>query len=266
MTAVLVGSLACSLYFISAAIQFVGLKREIKARQTIVRSTAILAICLHGFFSYQEIMTPDGINVGLYPMLSLISLAVTSLVLLSSLRRAVDNLLIAILPVAAFAIVLALLTEGSYTPRNDLSGGIIIHIIFSVIAYGLLTMAVIQAGLLSLGDYELKRHNMAVLRHIPPLQTMDTLLFELLWAGLVLLSLSIGSGFVFLNDIARPGLLHHTAITLSAWVVFAILLWGRYQLGWRGSIASRWTLVGFVLLVLGYFGSKLVLEVLLVRA
>lgn len=266
MPAVLIGSLACSLYFISAAIQFVGLQREIKSRQTIVRSIAILAICLHGFFNYQQIMTPEGINVGLYPMLSLISLAVTSLVLLSSLRRTVDNLLIAILPVAAFAIAIALLNEGNYTPRNDLSGGIIIHIIFSVIAYGLLTIAVIQAGLLSLGDYELKRHNMAVLRHIPPLQTMDTLLFELLWAGLILLSLSIASGFIFLNDIARPGLLHHTAITLSAWGVFAILLWGRYKLGWRGSIASRWTLVGFVLLVLGYFGSKWVLEVLLGRA
>ncbi|MBL4680738.1 MAG: cytochrome c biogenesis protein CcsA [Pseudomonadales bacterium] len=265
MSAVLIGSLACSLYLLSAAIQFVGLEREIKSRQIIVRSIAILAIGLHSFFNYQKIMTPEGVNVGLYPMLSLISLAVTSLVLFSSLRRTVDNLLIAILPLAAFAIALALLSEGNYAPRNDLSGGIIIHIIFSVIAYGILTIAVIQAGLLSLGDYELKRHNMAVLRHIPPLQTMDTLLFELLWAGLILLSLSIASGFMFLNDIARPGLLHHTAITLSAWVVFAILLWGRYKLGWRGSIASRWTLIGFMLLVLGYFGSKLVLEVLLGR-
>ena len=85
----------------------------------------------------------------------------------------------------------------------------------------------------------------------------------MLWAGLIFLSLSIASGFVFLDDIAGPGLMHHTVITLSAWLVFSVLLWGRYQRGWRGSIASRWVLTGFVLLVVGYFGSKLVLEVIL---
>ena len=266
MTAVLSGSLACLLYLFSAAIQFAGLDRKIISRQAIVRSLATLAIALHAYFNYQKIITDVGVNIGLYPMLSLVSLAVTILVLLSSLRRPLDNLFIAILPIASIAILLALISEGNFTPRNDLSSGIVIHIGFSVIAYGLLTIAAIQAGLLSLGDYELKKHNLAVLRHIPPLQTMDTLLFELLWAGLILLSLSIGSGFLFLSDIALPGLMHHTAITLSAWVVFSILLWGRYKLGWRGSIASRWTLLGFILLLLGYFGSKLVIEILLGRA
>ena len=259
MTAVLSGSLACLLYLFSAAIQFAGLDRKIISRQAIVRSLATLAIALHAYFNYQKIITDVGVNIGLYPMLSLVSLAVTILVLLSSL-------FIAILPIASIAILLALISEGNFTPRNDLSSGIVIHIGFSVIAYGLLTIAAIQAGLLSLGDYELKKHNLAVLRHIPPLQTMDTLLFELLWAGLILLSLSIGSGFLFLSDIALPGLMHHTAITLSAWFVFSILLWGRYKLGWRGSIASRWTLLGFILLLLGYFGSKLVIEILLGRA
>jgi ABC-type uncharacterized transport system permease subunit len=263
MTAALSGSLACSLYLFSAAIQFAGLDRNIVSRQAIVRSAAALEILLHIFFNYQEIITDDGVNIGLYPMLSLVSLAVTFLVLLSSLRRPLDNLFIAILPIASIAIILALLNEGNFTPRNNLSGGIVIHIGFSVIAYGLLTIAAIQAALLSLGDYELKKHNLSVLRHIPPLQTMDKLLFELLWAGLIVLSLSIGSGFIFLDDIALPGLMHHTAITMSAWFVFSILLWGRYKLGWRGSIASRWTLVGFILLLLGYFGSKLVIEVLL---
>ena len=88
---------------------------------------------------------------------------------------------------------------------------------------------------------------------------------SLLAAGLLFLTLSIATGFVFLDDLSGPGLVHHTVITMAAWVVFAVLLWGRHQLGWRGAIASRWTLSGFVLLVLGYFGSKLVLEVILGR-
>ena len=266
MNAVIFGGLACTLYLLSAGVQFVGLQKEIAAKRGIVFFSALVAILLHGLFNYQQIMTDAGINIGIFPMVSLISFAVAVLVILSSMRRPVENLLIVILPFAAVAILAALFREGSYTPRNDISNGIFAHIALSIIAYGLITIAAIQAALLSLGDYELKRHNLSVLRHIPPLQTMDTLLFELLWTGLVFLSLSIMSGFIFLNDIARPGLIHHTVITMTAWLVFSILLWGRHRWGWRGALASRWTLVGFAILLLGYFGSKLVLEIFLQRA
>ena len=162
--------------------------------------------------------------------------------------------------------LIALIQEGAYAPRSDLGSGIVAHILLSVAAYGLLTVAAFQAALLSFGDYELKHRNLGVLHRLPPLQTMESLMFELIWSGLIFLSLSIVTGFVFLEaGLSQDGLVHHTVITLAAWIVFAILLWGRYQLGWRGAVASRWTIAGFALLVLGYFGSKLVLEVILGR-
>jgi ABC-type uncharacterized transport system permease subunit len=77
------------------------------------------------------------------------------------------------------------------------------------------------------------------------------------------LTSSIITGFVFLDDFSVGGLIHHTVITCAAWIVFAILIWGRYRLGWRGAIASRWTLSGFALLLTGYFGSKMVMELIL---
>ena len=148
-------------------------------------------------------------------------------------------------------------------PRQDVTGGIFSHIALSIIAYSLLTIAATQALLLSFGDNMLRHHQLIILRNLPPLETMEHLMFEMIWAGLVFLTLSIGSGFIFIADFSEPGLVHHTAITLAAWIVFMVLAWGRYQLGWRGAIASRWTLFGFVLLVLGYFGSKLVIEIIL---
>ena len=94
---------------------------------------------------------------------------------------------------------------------------------------------------------------------------METMLFEILWVGLILLTLAIGSGMLFLEDIFAQHLVHKTVLTICAWALFATLLWGRHQLGWRSQTAVRFTLAGFLVLMLGYFGSKLVLEVILQR-
>lgn len=79
----------------------------------------------------------------------------------------------------------------------------------------------------------------------------------------MLLSLSLLSGWIFLEDLFAQHLVHKTLLSLVAWVVFGILLWGRHVRGWRGSKAIRWTLAGFLLLMLAFFGSKLVREFIL---
>ena len=70
---------------------------------------------------------------------------------------------------------------------------------------------------------------------------------------------------IFLEDIFAQHLVHKTVLSLVAWCIFAILLWGRHVLGWRGNTAVKLTLAGFVVLMLAFFGSKLVLEVILQR-
>ncbi|MBD3647111.1 MAG: cytochrome c biogenesis protein CcsA [Pseudomonadales bacterium] len=263
MNTVITGTLAILLYFVGGAVQLAGLKRAIPSQRAIVIGSGILAIIAHCIFSYQEIYTEAGINMGFFSMATVIALSIAGIVLLSSLKRPVDNLFIGLFPLAIITIVCALVARDTYTPRTDLSLGILTHIVLSVVAYSLLTIAALQALLLSFGDYELRHRKISVLKHLPPLQTMDALLFEMLWAGLVFLTLSISTGFIFLKQSTNPGLIHHTIITMAAWVVFAVLLWGRYQLGWRGAIASRWTLSGFLLLAVGYFGTKFVLQLIL---
>lgn len=269
MSILITGIIACVLYVAGAGVQLAGVRGQLTSRRHIVIGTGVAAVIIHGWFSYQEIFTASGINLGLLPMASVITLSIAALILASSLRRPVDNLVIVLFPLAAVCIALSIFVPDTYTPREQITRGIGAHVILSVLAYSLLTIAAFQAMLLSFGDYEMKHRKLSVLRNLPPLQTMEGLLFELLTAGLIVLSLSIGTGFVFLrhNDgMAVPGLIHHTVITMAAWLVFAVLLWGRYQLGWRGAVASRWTLSGFGLLLLGYFGSKFVLEVVLGRA
>ena len=156
MTPALTGSLAGALYLISAAIQLFGATLDKSQRRNLVVATALVAVAMHGLFSYQEIFTSGGINIGIFPMASLTSLAIVVIVLASSVRRPVDNLFVLIFPFATLTVLLAVLKEGAFVPRSDLGSGIVAHILLSVAAYGLLTVAAFQAALLSFGDYEMK--------------------------------------------------------------------------------------------------------------
>ena len=93
---------------------------------------------------------------------------------------------------------------------------------------------------------------------------MEAFLFELLWVGEILLALGILAGFFFVEDFwQQAGIPHKTFFSILAWFVFAGLLWGRHRLGWRGQTAIRGTLTGFTLLLVGFYGSKFVLEYVL---
>jgi len=224
-----------------------------------------VGILLHGLLIYRNIVTHSGINLGVFNAFSLIAWTILLLLLTSSLRKPVENLGIVLMPMAALAIFLEsryvsvhlILTES--TPV-----GLTIHIIVSILAYSLFTLASVQAVLLAIQDHYLrKRHPGGFIRALPPLQTMESLLFEMIAAGFVLLTLALVSGFTFLEDMFAQHLVHKTVLSIASWIVFGTLLWGRYRFGWRGQKALIWTLSGFVVLMLAYFGSKVVIELIL---
>ena len=141
------------------------------------------------------------------------------------------------------------------------------HILLSLIAYSLLTLAAVQACMLAWQDRALRPHPHLPhgFSNLPPLETMEQMLFQLIALGFGLLTLALLSGLVFVNDLFGQHLAHKTVLSLVAWGVFAMLLWGRWRSGWRGRTALRWTLSGYGVLLLAYFGSKFVLEILLGR-
>ena len=146
------------------------------------------------------------------------------------------------------------------------SWGLRAHVLVSMLAYSLLALASVQAVLLAIQDHHLhNRHPGGFIRALPPLQTMESLLFEMIGAGFVLLTLSLLSGFLFLEDMFAQHLAHKTVLAVAGWFVFGMLLLGRFRAGWRGRTAIIWTLSGFVVLMLAYFGSKAVLELILQR-
>jgi ABC-type uncharacterized transport system permease subunit len=94
---------------------------------------------------------------------------------------------------------------------------------------------------------------------------MERLLFEWLMIGFILLTAAMISGGLFVDNLLTQDLVHKTVLTFVAWLFFATLLFGHFYLGWRGALASRLTVFGFIFLMLAFFGSKFVLEYLLHR-
>ncbi|MFK8031385.1 MAG: inner membrane protein YpjD [Gammaproteobacteria bacterium] len=143
---------------------------------------------------------------------------------------------------------------------------LIAHIIFSTVAYALFGIAALVAFMLVWKEKQIRRSNVSSFAEkMPSLLTMEQVQFRAITIGFITLTLSVFSGLIFIDDIRAQHLTHKTALTALAWIVFGGLLLGRWRFGWRGRTAAGWTLTGCLLLVLAYFGTRLVLEVLLQR-
>jgi ABC-type uncharacterized transport system permease subunit len=140
------------------------------------------------------------------------------------------------------------------------------HIVLSTLAYALLTIAVALTIALRMLDRRLRsRKPLGWLTALPSVEALESGTFQALTAGFAVLTLALFSGFIFIDNLFAQHLVHKTVLSCLAWVVFAVLLFGRWRFGWRGRTATTWALSGFALLGLAYFGSKLVLESILGR-
>ena len=229
-------------------------------------SMALIALLIHGYLLHVRLFVPANMDLSIFTVFSVITWVITAMLVVFAWREPLENLLIGVLPFAIVAVFLRLISRQHYVLTEPLSSGLEIHILVSIIAYSLLSIAALQAILLYIQDtYLHNQHPAGFVRALPPLETMERLLFRMIATGFIVLSFSVVSGFIYLEDVFAQHLAHKVILSVGAWIMYAILLWGRWRFGWRGRIAIRWTLTGFVLLLLAYFGSKFVIEVILQR-
>jgi ABC-type uncharacterized transport system permease subunit len=223
-------------------------------------------VLLHALLIYHDTFTAAGLNLGFFNSFSVAAWVIVALLLASSLGKPVENLGLVLLPIAALTIFLELRFPTTRLLEDDAPSGLKIHVLISILAYSVLALGSVQALLLAVQDQHLRnRHPGGFIRALPPLQTMETLLFEMIGVGFFLLSLALVTGLMFLENIFAQHLVHKTVLAITSWIVFGTLLWGRFRFGWRGRTAIAWTLSGFVVLMLAYFGTKAVLELILKR-
>jgi len=232
----------------------------------IILILGIFALSLHADILNQSIFLQTGFDVGFFNIISIIGWLVALIVLITSFFQPIQQLLLVLYPIAAITIPLEQLFPSDRILDQSLPMGLRIHILLSISAYSLLMIGTLQALLLAVQDKFIKSKQISkIIDILPPLQIMEQLLIQIIVIGFFLLSLSLATGIMFIDNLFEQHLIHKTTLSILAWVIYAILLWGHWSLGWRGRRITRWILVGFIVLVLAYTGSKFVLELILQR-
>ncbi len=229
----------------------------------------LVPLGLHAVLIARAMFAPDGLHLGVGNAVSAILWLTVLVYWVGNIFYRLDGLQSLVLPVAAVAVLLpAMLPSVRPLPNTELVE-FKIHLLIAMLAYSLFTIASLHVLLMALLERRLHGGNVPRALHgLPPLLAMETLLFRIIWAGFILLTATLVTGVLYSEELfgkaARFN--HKTVFGVLSWIIFAALLGGRHIYGWRGRVAVRWTLAGFLMLVLAYVGSKFVLEVILGRA
>ncbi|RLJ67773.1 cytochrome C assembly family protein [Sulfurisoma sediminicola] len=233
------------------------------------RAWLLAALAMHGVTLAQEIFPGNAMRFGFAVALSLILWLALALYWIESFYARMEGLQMLGLPLAAVCVLLPAALPGQHLLANADSPAFRAHFLMAMLAYSLFTLAALHAVLMAVAEKRLHRGRLTPLfAGLPPLLTMEALLFRLIHVAFVLLTLTLASGILFSETLFGKALPfnHKTVFAILSWVIFAALLAGRHLRGWRGRVALRWTLAGFGALLLAYVGSRFVLEVVLGRA
>jgi ABC-type uncharacterized transport system permease subunit len=227
-----------------------------------------LAVALHAWLLAVDMFAGAQFRFGFADALSIMTLLALLFYGAESLVHPLEGLAALVLPPAALCVMLPALFPGSLFTAEARAPAFIGHVAVAMLASAFFAIGAAHAVLMAVLEKRLHgRARGAAPAGMPPLLTMERMLFQVLWAGFVLLTLTLASGILFSEEIFGRALRfdHKTVFGLLAWLIFAVLLGGRAAYGWRGRLALKGTFAGFVALLLAYVGSRFVLEVILGR-
>jgi len=264
--------LLCSALYAAVAVLLAGaMSRPAQQRPLDARTlhlSAALPLVLHSALLYRSVFADGQMFLGVGNAVSVIIWLTVLIYWVGGFFYRLEGLQVLIAGAAAL-LVWSPLAFPSMRPltHTDLPA-FRLHLVISLLSYSLFTIASLQALMMALLERRLRRGRVPLfLQSLPPLLTMERLLFRIIAMGFLLLTLTLGSGMLFSEELFGQPLkfTHKVVFGILAWCIFAALLTGRQIYGWRGPLALRWTLAGFLALVLAYIGSKFVLEIILHR-
>lgn len=232
------------------------------------RAAILVALAIQALGLYQGLFGGGGMRFSFSFALSLMLWLAVLIYWLESFRSRMDGLQPMVLPLAAAGAVAPALFPQLRVVAHAGAWGFQLHFLTAMLAYSLFTLSALHA--VFMGFAERKLHQRAMTRglsSLPPILTMEALLFRMIGVAFGLLTVALLSGLMFSELIFGRAMVldHKTLFAFVSWGIFAALLTGRRVYGWRGRVALRWTLAGFLVLLLAYIGSRFVVEVVLGR-
>lgn len=226
------------------------------------------ALVLQGVGLHQDMFPEGAMHFGFSTALAMMFWLALVVYWIESLYARLTGLQTLGLPIAAVCALLPMLFPAPHIINHATSSAFRVHFIVAMLAYSLFTLAALHALLMAAAEKRLHQGRMSrTLASLPPLLTMETLLFRLILIAFLLLTGTLVSGVLFSESLFGKAVEfnHKTIFAFISWGIFATLLIGRHGWGWRGKKALRWTLAGFIVLLLAYVGSRFVVEVILGR-
>ena len=228
-----------------------------------------VALVLHAMLLYSRIVVPEGLDLGVANAISLlVGLTVLIYWLAALAFKGLAGMLGLMAPVAFAAVVLQIAVPTAHVVHYGGDPLFTLHFAIAMLAYSLFIVATVHSLVMLAEEKWLHRGVLPpFLKSLPPLLEMEALLFRILLAAFVLLTLTVVSGLFFSEQLFGKPLTwtHKTVFGILSWLIFGGLLVGHFVRGWRGRTAVLWTLAGFTALLLAYVGSKVVLELILKR-
>jgi len=251
-------------YLASGVTAIVSLINERKIVRWHLYGPALIGLAAHSAELISEVIVEGMLQMSLLNTISICVWMTIAVILISALSKPLHNLFTFFMPAGAAFLVLAIFAPQLAEPKIYTTG-MLVHIFVSLLAYSVMIVATLQAILVNIQSNHLHNHrfNNRISSMLPPLQSMERLMFEWLIIGFVLLTVAIVTGGLYVENMLAQHLIHKTALTLIAWGFFATLIFGHFYLGWRGQRASRLIYFGFSFLLVAFMGSKFVLEYLL---
>jgi len=247
-------------YSVSLALIIPGLLQKNSGWRRMAILSAVIALISHAFALESRIIPGDGSvqNLSVLNVGSLVSLMICTVMTIVASKNRGWLLLPIVYTFALINLALATFMPNEFITHLEATPGMLVHIGLSLFSYATLIIAALYAMQLAWIDYQLKNKKLAFNHEMPPLMVIERKMFHITQVGVVLLTLTLCTGLFYMKNLFSVENIDKAVLSIIAWFVYIVLLWGHYHQGWRGRRVVWFNVAGAGILTLAYFGSRFI--------
>lgn len=208
-------------------------------------------------------VTQKGVNFTLASGIALASIIIQTIYAFGVLRHGIHGLGLFVLPITGLPLVMIPFLPQAHIARWIHTSSLLEtgHLLISLLAYAILTLAAVHALMQLLLDRALKKKQMgSITNAMPSLIEIHAHMFAQVRLATWLVGISILTGLSWQwIELHRFALFSHKVLlALFSFAVLILVLSKRHQARWTGSAASKLVIAAYALLLLAYFGVTLI--------